>query len=145
MHSEQAQREAPNGNLLISDRWNTGIGEMGLLLNVSYVGIQFLDSTREQSLVIAKTNQVNGDGSISNYAPGAPAGLRFPDAQGNFLGYGNRWRPSANAAFQWKPTPSSKSTPTAFSRASARRITIAGCSSRSSAAPRCPAFRPVSR
>ncbi len=105
VHSEQAQREAPNGNLLISDRWNTGIGEMGLLLNVSYVGIQFLDSTREQSLVIAKTNQVNGDGSISNYAPGAPAGLRFPDAQGNFLGYGNRWRPSANAAFQWKPTP----------------------------------------
>jgi iron complex outermembrane receptor protein len=68
----------PNGNLLISDRWDTGIGEMGLLVNVSYVGIQFLDSTREQSLVIGTTNAGN--------APTAQAGLRFPDAQGNFLG-----------------------------------------------------------
>lgn len=96
VHSEQAQREAPNGNLLISDRWNTGIGEMGLLVNASYVGIEFLDSTREQSLVIGTTDAVNAPGN---------AGLRFPDAQGNFLGYGKRWRPSVNAAFQWKPTP----------------------------------------
>lgn len=106
VHSEQAQREAPNGNLLISNRWDTGIGEMGLLVNASYVGIEFLDSTREQSLVIGSTNQLNPvTGEISNYAPGQPAGLRFPDAQGNFLGYGKRWRPSVNAAFQWKPTP----------------------------------------
>jgi iron complex outermembrane receptor protein len=106
VHSEQAQRDALNGNLLISDRWDTGIGEMGLLVNASYVGIQFLDSTREQALVIARTNQVNpANGEISNSAPGQPAGLRFPDAQGNFQGYGDRWRPSINAAFQWKPSP----------------------------------------
>jgi TonB-dependent receptor len=96
VHSEQAQREAPNGNLLISNRWDTGIGEMGLLVNASYVGIEFLDSTREQALVIGTTDATNAPGN---------AGLRFPDAQGNFLGYGKRWRPSANAAFQWKPTP----------------------------------------
>ena len=94
---EQSGKTAPNGNLLISDRWNTGIGEMGLLLNVSYVGIKFLDSTREQSVVIATTD--------ANNAPTAARGLRFPDAQAIFLGYGNRFRPSANAAFQWKPTP----------------------------------------
>jgi iron complex outermembrane receptor protein len=95
--SQQSERIVPNGNLLISNRWDTGIGEMGLLVNASYVGINFLDSTREQSLVIATTDAVN--------APTAQAGLRFPDAQGNFLGYGARYRPSANAAFQWKPTP----------------------------------------
>ena len=94
--SQQSEKIAPNGNLLISDRWDTGIGEMGLLVNASYVGINFLDSTREQSLVIGTTD--------ANNAPGNP-GLRFPDAQGNFLGYGERYRPSANAAFQWKPTP----------------------------------------
>lgn len=108
VHSEQSQGGAPNGNLLVSNRWDTGIGEMGLLVNASYVGIDFLDSTREQSLVIARTNQPfidNGLPRTSNYAPGYAAGLRFPDAQGNFLGYGKRWRPSANAAFQWKPTP----------------------------------------
>ena len=95
--SQQSEKIVPNGNLLVSDRWNTGIGEMGLLLNVSYVGINFMDSSREQSVVIATTD--------ANNAPGQPAGLRFPDAQGNFLGYGARYRPSANAAFQWKPTP----------------------------------------
>lgn len=94
--SEQSQNYAPNGNLLISNRWDTGIGEMGLLLNASYVGIDFLDSTREQALVIATTNSGNAPGN---------EGLRYPDAQGNFLGYGDRYRPSVNAAFQWKPTP----------------------------------------
>lgn len=103
--SQQSEHIVPNGNLLISDRWDTGIGEMGLLVNASYVGINFLDSTREQSLVIASTNGTNTDGSTYNSAPGYAAGLRFPDAQGNFLGYGERYRPSANAAFQWKPTP----------------------------------------
>ncbi|WP_404337102.1 TonB-dependent receptor plug domain-containing protein [Sphingomonas sp. MMS12-HWE2-04] len=95
--SQQSGKVVPNGNLLISDRWDTGIGEMGLLVNASYVGINFLDSTREQSMVIGTTD--------ANNAPTAQAGLRFPDAQGNFLGYGARYRPSANAAFQWKPTP----------------------------------------
>lgn len=94
--SQQSEKIVPNGNLLISNRWDTGIGEMGLLLNASYVGINFLDSTREQSLVIGTTNAVNAPGN---------AGLRFPDAQGNFQGYGARYRPSANAAFQWRPTP----------------------------------------
>ncbi|MEG3175544.1 TonB-dependent receptor [Sphingomonas sp. RB3P16] len=104
--SQQSEKIVPNGNLLISDRWNTGIGEMGLLVNASYVGINFLDSSREQSVVIARTNQVDpATGAVSNAAPGQPGGLRFPDAQGNFLGYGARYRPSANAAFQWKPTP----------------------------------------
>lgn len=95
--SQQSEKVVPNGNLLISDRWNTGIGEIGLLVNASYVGINFMDSTREQSLVIATTDATN--------APTAKPGLRFPDAQGIFLGYGARYRPSANAAFQWKPTP----------------------------------------
>ncbi|AQR75309.1 TonB-dependent receptor [Sphingomonas sp. LM7] len=94
---EQSGKLSWNGNLLVSDRWETGIGEMGLLVNGSYVGINFLDSTREQSLVIGTTNPGN--------APGTTGGVRFPDAQGMFLGYGDRFRPSANAAFQWKPSP----------------------------------------
>lgn len=85
-----------NGNLLVSDRWNTGIGEMGLLLNASYVGLNFLDSTREQSVVIPRT--------IATQTPGQPAGLRYPDAQSIFLSYAERWRPSANAAYQWRPS-----------------------------------------
>lgn len=94
---EQSGKLSWNGNLLVSDRWETGIGEIGILANVSYVSIKFMDATREQSLVIAKSDAAN--------APGVQPGLRFPDGQGNFLGYGDRYRPSANAAIQWKPTP----------------------------------------
>ncbi len=94
---QQSGKLSWNGNLLVSDRWDTGIGEMGLLVNASYVGINFLDSLREQSLVVGTTNATN--------APGTTGGVRYPDAQSLFLGYGRRWRPSANAAFQWKPTP----------------------------------------
>ncbi|PCD03115.1 TonB-dependent receptor [Sphingomonas spermidinifaciens] len=93
---EQSGELSWNGNLLVSNRWDTGIGEMGLLVNASYVGINFLDATREQSLVIGTTSEANAPGN---------ANVRFPDAQGLFYGYGDRFRPSANAAFQWKPTP----------------------------------------
>ena len=84
-----------NGNLLVSDRWDTGIGEMGLLVNASYVGIDFLDATREQALVIGTTADWMG----------VTPGVRFPDAQAQFYGGGKRYRPSVNAAFQWRPTP----------------------------------------
>jgi len=94
---DQADKLSWNGNLLVSNRWDTGIGEIGVLVNASYVGINFMDSTREQSLVIGTTSAAN--------APGTSGGVRFPDAQAMFLGYGDRYRPSANAAVQWRPSP----------------------------------------
>jgi TonB-dependent receptor len=102
---EQSGRLTWNGNLLVSDRWETGIGEMGLLVNASYVGLNYLDATREQSLVIGSTNPTDDRGVQTINAPGAAAGIRYPDAQGRFTSNGDRFRPSVNAAFQWKPTP----------------------------------------
>ncbi|WP_420606621.1 TonB-dependent receptor [Novosphingopyxis sp.] len=93
---EQSGKLSWNGNLLISDRWDTGIGEIGVLVNASYVGLDFQDSTREQSLVIATANDMN--------APGTGGGFRYPDAQALYYGTGHRWRPSANAAVQWRPS-----------------------------------------
>ena len=94
---DQSDNFSPNGNLLVSDRWDTNIGEMGLLVNASYVGLDFLDATREQALFIARASE--------EVAPDAPEGFRYPDSMGRFYGSGERWRPSVNAAFQWKPTP----------------------------------------
>ena len=51
---DQSDNFSPNGNLLVSDRWDTNIGEMGLLVNASYVGLDFLDATRHQARVIAR-------------------------------------------------------------------------------------------
>lgn len=84
-----------NGNLLVSNRWETGAGEIGALVNVSYTQLNYLDSARFNSGFIGTAN------------PGqSTAGaFRFPDAVGIFYGEGKRWRPSINAALQWKPTP----------------------------------------
>lgn len=93
IHTDQAQKFDWNGNFLVSNRWDTGIGEIGILLNAAYTKLRHLDSTREQSLVA-------GIGTL----PGGGI-FRYPDATALFFGAGERERPSATATIQWKPTP----------------------------------------
>ncbi len=83
-----------NGNLLVSDRWETGIGEIGVLLNGNIAYTDFLDSTRQQSPVI----------QVATAEQSATPGFRFPDSQAVQIGQGHRWRPSVNAAIQWRPS-----------------------------------------
>src|SRR6476469_7287135 len=40
-YTENARELSPNGNLLVSDRWNMGDGEMGALINLSYTKMHF--------------------------------------------------------------------------------------------------------
>jgi iron complex outermembrane receptor protein len=94
VYFEQADSTSWNGNLLLSDRWDTGQGEMGALINVAYTSLDFLDSTAEQSLDI----------DTSNPAQSPLPAFRFPNAVNMYLGQGRRWRPSANVAFQWRPS-----------------------------------------
>lgn len=93
VHFEQSQALDWNGNLLISNRWDTGIGEIGLLVNAAMTNIDYLDATREVDRYV--TPEPNN--------PVAAGDFRRPNGQGIFYGSGNRWRPSVNAAFQWKP------------------------------------------
>ncbi|MGK6354672.1 TonB-dependent receptor [Sphingomonas sp. DT-207] len=95
VHWEQSQQIDYNANLLISDRWETGIGEIGVLVNGAMTNIEFLDSTRENDRFITPD---------PNVAPG-PGDFTRPNGQGIFYGSGHRWRPSVNAALQWRPSP----------------------------------------
>jgi iron complex outermembrane recepter protein len=84
----------PNGNILITDRWHTGAGDIGALLNFSYTRLNYLDSARWNS------------GNISTRAPtdtSTSGPFRFPEAVGIFYGAGKRERPSVNGAVQWRP------------------------------------------
>lgn len=93
VHTDQAQKFDWNGNFLVSNRWDTGIGEIGILFNAAFTKLRHLDSTREQSLV-AGIGTLPGGGTF-----------RYPDATALFYGAGERERPSATVTLQWKPTP----------------------------------------
>ncbi|WP_375426928.1 TonB-dependent receptor [uncultured Sphingomonas sp.] len=92
LHTVQAGKVTPNGNMLISNRWETGIGEIGLLVNGSYTELQFLDSEPSNTDFVADPT-INGQR------------VRFPDIQRLFYRSGNRSRPSGNASLQWRPSP----------------------------------------
>jgi iron complex outermembrane receptor protein len=88
----QARDFKPQGQILVSDRWNVGDGEMGALLNVSYTRLHYQDSVRRHGFLIA--------GNL-----GGAAGGRSPDYPELHYNEGDRWRPSVNGALQWRPTP----------------------------------------
>ncbi|NMO17782.1 TonB-dependent receptor [Pyxidicoccus fallax] len=90
-HASQSGRFDPNANLLVTDRWKTELGEVGALVNASYTRLNYLDSARWNSGVIATGASETGEQ------------FRFPEAVGIFYGGGQRERPSVNASVQWRP------------------------------------------
>jgi iron complex outermembrane recepter protein len=95
LYTAQAGEITPNGNFLVSNRWETGAGEIGILLNASYTQLKFLDSEPSNTDFLAEFD-VNG---------GAQR-VRFPDVQRLFYREGDRTRPSVNAVLQWRPNDS---------------------------------------
>ena len=90
LYTAQAGEITPNGNILLSNRWDTGIGEIGFLVNASYTQLKFLDSEPSNTDFVADP-VINGQT------------VRFPDIQRLFYREGDRSRPSANVALQWRP------------------------------------------
>ncbi|NYT41814.1 TonB-dependent receptor [Sphingomonas sp. R-74633] len=93
VHWRQSQKLAADFNLLVSSRWQTGIGEMGLLVEGSLTNNNFLDSARNVSQSILNRTGVAG----------TTGAIRYPSFINIVYTTGNRWRPSASAAFQWRP------------------------------------------
>lgn len=89
MYPRQSREWTPNGNIMVTDRWRVGDGEMGALLNFSYTKLHYLDSVIENAYFVA---------------PG-PAGTRLPDWPRIEYDEATRTRPSLNGALQWRPTP----------------------------------------
>jgi len=91
--ANQSGRFDPNANLLVTNRWNTGAGEVGALINLSYTRLNYLDSARWNTGFIG-----TGRSAETNEE------FRFPDVVGIFYGSGQRERPSVNSSLQWKPS-----------------------------------------
>ena len=106
----------PNVGLLVSDRWNSSIGELGVLANVSWSVVRFRDeSSTPGALVPFMTENApsgwtplerifNGDGRVSEnpiWSPGLLSGL--PEAAGSTLSINGKATPyylSRDAIFQ---------------------------------------------
>ncbi|MGA7674135.1 MAG: TonB-dependent receptor [Rhizomicrobium sp.] len=77
----------PTASLLLSDRWNTSIGEIGALLDISYKNRHYVD----QDGFDYYSDQENNPG-VHN--PSTLGGIEYP---------GNNERGSANLSTQWRP------------------------------------------
>ena len=92
LYTRQGDTIKPNVNLLATKRWDTGIGEIGILVEGSYQSMRYLDAEVSNTDFVANPT-VNGQQ------------IRLPDIQRLFYRSGERERPSADVALQWKPTP----------------------------------------
>ena len=109
--SATKDKNNPGGGFSVSNRWNSGMGEMGALLDVAVnrehwgFPVQWVD--RPDGLY-----SVAGDGSAIRLPNGGPiAPLRAGDRLGEFpnvggiYNAGDRDRGSIHGAFQWKINP----------------------------------------
>ncbi|WP_249340746.1 TonB-dependent receptor plug domain-containing protein [Sphingomonas sp. 2SG] len=98
-YNDQSKKYDPTGNILISDRWTTPIGEIGFLANVTYAQQQYRNAVRYNDQSVQKVS------SLSPVTP-ASAGNQFyyPYSVGLYSSGGRRYRPSGNMALQWKPS-----------------------------------------
>ncbi|NYT40712.1 TonB-dependent receptor [Sphingomonas sp. R-74633] len=94
VHWSQSQKIGLDANLLLSTRWHTGIGEMGFLIEGSYADVNFLDSARVVSQSILTRTGVAG----------TTGAIRYPNNINITYSPGDRYRPSAHTAFQWRPS-----------------------------------------
>lgn len=98
VYNTESRKLDPIGSLLVSDRWQTGIGEIGALVNVSFTQTRYLNSVRYQGF------QDNVPVLQQVLPASVGRDFTFPQDIGLFYGRGNRQRPSVNGSLQWQPT-----------------------------------------
>lgn len=102
LYTRQGRKVTPNFNLLATNRWRVGDGELGMLLNVSRTDMRYLDAEISNTDFLQTFRQVGG-ALVADAGAGTAA--RLPDIQRLFYRSGTRIRPSVNGALQYKPSP----------------------------------------
>jgi len=85
IYSDQSDKTSYVGSALVSDRWQTGLGEMGLLVSVSYNRRRYQDQD-----------------AFNYVSSGDPVAI--PDTVGGIYSSGDRKRTGINVAYQWRPS-----------------------------------------
>ena len=104
-YSDQSGETDPNISAMLSNRWETGVGDIGALVNLSYVETNY----RDQIIWAGGAFPYDDDGGLLAYTPGEPLSTTDPsfnlvrNAIGAIDEWGQRKRPSLNFAFEWAP------------------------------------------
>jgi TonB-dependent receptor len=101
----------PGGGVLVSNRWQTGVGEMGLLFDVAYnkdkwsYPVQWVDRPDRLFSVSpdGSATRLNDDQPVAPLKPGDRLGNM--SHVGGIYNAGERERGSMHGAFQWKINP----------------------------------------
>jgi len=109
--SAAKDKDNPGGNFSVSNRWNTGMGEMGALVDVAFnrenwgTPVQWVDRPDRIFSVSpdGTATRLNDDQPIAPLRAGDRLG-ELPNLGGIYNG-GRRDRGSVHGAFQWKASP----------------------------------------
>jgi TonB-dependent receptor len=109
VYSEQPGTADPYLSALLTNRWDTDIGQIGALVSVSYHRTRY----RDETIYSGGYFGYNRDNSRAPYTPGIPldprgtnpadAAVFRTDTIGAFEQIGTRTRPAVNATLQWAP------------------------------------------
>ncbi|WP_279606585.1 TonB-dependent receptor [Sphingobium yanoikuyae] len=94
----------PSASLMVSDRWDTGIGEIGILASVSFQKTAFRQDTisTEPFYTLDPTNATDAEVLASLGRTGQTTTL--PHGTGIGEVYGDRRRLGTDVALQWRPS-----------------------------------------
>ncbi|RZL84720.1 MAG: TonB-dependent receptor, partial [Sphingomonas sp.] len=106
------EKSQPAASLLVSDRWNTGIGEIGILASASYQKTNFRQDTISTEPFYTLDESRNADGSFVSPSDVATAALlgrtgqttTLPHGTGIGEVFGDRRRLGIDVSLQWRPT-----------------------------------------
>ncbi len=92
-YTRNTHEVSPVLGLLLSDKWQTGLGEMGLLADANYAQYHF-----------NRPISFNCDIRSGTQGPPGAAGVAAPTCVGGLNNEGDYTRKQANVAYQWKPS-----------------------------------------
>jgi TonB-dependent receptor len=100
-HSTLSDETDPRASLLLSNRWNTSLGEFGVLADVSYSKDRYKEEILDNYISSQPIGPVAG-----STGPGGTAYMPLTEGAQSILG--NRQRTSVDLSTQWRPNSSTE-------------------------------------
>ncbi len=109
---ELSDKTRPSGSLLLSDRWDTPVGEIGVLASLSYQKTAFRQDRVSTEPFFTLDQSLGADGTPNNpqdYASATALGrlgqvTTLPHGAGVGKVYGDRRRLGTDVSVQWRPS-----------------------------------------